>query len=120
MRGFFNKRATVGAVALALGGVWSLPAWAEAQMEEVVVTGSYIKGSAEDVALPIDVISREDLEDQGNPSVLEMVRNLSVTSGNIGETNQFDTRGGQGNEGVTTVNLRGMGSARTLVLINGR
>ena len=120
MRGFFNRRATVGAVALALGGVWSLPAWAEAQMEEVVVTGSYIKGSAEDAALPIDVISREDLEDQGNPSVLEMVRNLSVTSGNIGETNQFDTRGGQGNEGVTTVNLRGMGSARTLVLINGR
>ena len=43
MRGFFNRRATVGAVALALGGVWSLPAWAEAQMEEVVVTGSYIK-----------------------------------------------------------------------------
>ena len=120
MRGFFNRRATVGAVALALGGAWSLPAWAEAQMEEVVVTGSYIKGSAEDAALPIDVISREDLEDQGNPSVLEMVRNLSVTSGNIGETNQFDTRGGQGNEGVTTVNLRGMGSARTLVLVNGR
>ena len=94
--------------------------FAEQAIEEVVVTGSYIKGSAEDADLPIDVISRADLEDQGNPSILEMVRNLSITSGNIGETNQFDTRGGQGNEGVTTVNLRGMGSARTLVLINGR
>ncbi len=92
----------------------------EQELEEVVVTGSFIKGTPEDAALPVDVISRGDLEDVGNPSVMEMVRNLSVTNGNIGETNQFDTRGGQGNEGVTTVNLRGLGSARTLVLINGK
>ncbi|MFT4820576.1 MAG: iron complex outermembrane receptor protein, partial [Candidatus Azotimanducaceae bacterium] len=74
--------------------------FAEDTMEEVVVTGSFIKGSPEDAALPIDVISRGDLEDVGNPSILEMVQNLGVTSGNIGETNQFDTSGGQGNEGV--------------------
>ncbi|MFN3237235.1 MAG: TonB-dependent receptor plug domain-containing protein [Pseudomonadales bacterium] len=95
-------------------------ATAEQELEEVVVTGSFIKGTPEDAALPVDVISRGDLEDVGNPSVMEMVRNLSVTNGNIGETNQFDTRGGQGNEGVTTANLRGLGSARTLVLINGK
>jgi outer membrane receptor protein involved in Fe transport len=109
--------------ALALGVI--LPSlafgvFAEEMMEEVVVTGSFIKGSPEDAALPIDVISRGDLEDVGNPSILEMVQNLGVTSGNIGETNQFDTSGGQGNEGVTTANLRGLGSARTLVLMNGK
>ena len=93
---------------------------AEKELEEVVVTGSFIKGTPEDAALPVDVISRSDLEDVGSPSVMEMVRNLSVTNGNIGETNQFDTRGGQGNEGVTTANLRGLGSARTLVLVNGK
>ncbi|MFT4712520.1 MAG: outer membrane receptor protein involved in Fe transport [Candidatus Azotimanducaceae bacterium] len=91
-----------------------------AEMEEVVVTGSFIKGSAEDAALPVDVLTRTDLEDVGNPSIIEMIRNLGVTSGNLGETNQFDTRGGQANEGVSTVNLRGLGSARTLVLINGK
>ncbi|MBA59287.1 MAG: TonB-dependent receptor [Gammaproteobacteria bacterium] len=94
--------------------------YAEEAMEEIVVTGSYIKGTAEDAALPVDVLNRADLEDVGNPTLIEMVRNMGVTSGNLGETNQFDTRGGQANEGVVTANLRGLGSARTLVLINNR
>jgi iron complex outermembrane recepter protein len=93
---------------------------AETEMEEVVVTGSFIKGTPKDAALPVDVLSRSDLEDVGNPSIVEMIRNMSVTSGNLGETNQFDARGGQANEGVSTVNLRGLGSSRTLVLINGK
>lgn len=92
----------------------------EGAIEEVVVTGSYIKGTPEDAELPVDVINREDLEDIGNPSVIEMVRNLSITSGNLGETNQFQGNGGQANEGVATINLRGLGSSRTLVLLNGR
>ena len=92
----------------------------EGAIEEVVVTGSYIKGTPEDAELPVDVINRADLEDIGNPSVIEMVRNLSITSGNLGETNQFQGNGGQANEGVATVNLRGLGSARTLVLLNSR
>ncbi|MGK0261236.1 MAG: iron complex outermembrane receptor protein, partial [Candidatus Azotimanducaceae bacterium] len=90
-----------------------------AEIEEVVVTGSYIKGTPEDAELPVDVINRTDLEEIGSPSITELVRNLGVASGNIGETNQFQA-GGQANEGVATVNLRGLGSARTLVLINGR
>jgi iron complex outermembrane receptor protein len=84
-----------------------------------VVTGSYIKGSPQDAELPIDVITEEDLLQQGSPSMIEMIRNLGVTAANLGETNQFTT-GGQANEGVATVNLRGMGVARTLVLLNGR
>ena len=105
------------AAMLVAGG--SVVATAE-EIEEVVVTGSYIKGTPEDAALPVDVLSRADLEDVGDPSIVEMVRNLGVTSGNLGETNQFDTRGGQANEGVATANLRGLGSARTLVLINNK
>ena len=91
-------------------------AYAE-EMEEVIVTGSFIKGTPEDAALPVEVISAQDLENAGNPTILEMIRNLGVTSGNIGETNQF-TAGP--NEGVQNVNLRGLGAARTLVLINGK
>ncbi len=93
---------------------------ADQNIEEVVVTGSYIKGTPEDSSLPVDVLRREDLEEVGDPTLIEMVRNLGVTSGNLGETNQFDTRGGQANEGVTTANLRGLGPARTLVLINSK
>ena len=92
----------------------------EGVIEEVIVTGSFIRGTPEDAALPVDVISRADLEDAGAPSINEMIRNLSVSSGTIAETNQFDTRGGQANEGVSTVNLRGLGPSRTLVLLNSR
>ena len=89
------------------------------QVEEVVVTGSFIRGTPEDAALPVDVISQEDIEKQGSPSTLELIKNLSVSSGVLGDTNQFDTRA-QGSEGSGSINLRGLGAARTLVLMNGR
>ncbi len=89
------------------------------EISEVVVTGSFIRGTPEDAALPVDVISQEELEKQGAPSTLEMIKNLSVSSGVLGDTNQFDTRA-QGSEGSGSINLRGLGAARTLVLLNGR
>jgi iron complex outermembrane receptor protein len=93
----------------------------ERSVEEIVVTGSYIRGTPEDAALPVDVTNLDDLRDVGAPSVAELVRNLAYTSGNLAETNQFNAGGGgQAQEGVLTVNLRGLGSARTLVLVNGR
>lgn len=90
------------------------------EIEEIVVTGSYIKGTPEDAALPVNVLSEEDLVQMGSPTITELLRDNPFTQGLIAETNQFDTRGGQGNEGVTTINLRGLGSSRTLVLINGK
>lgn len=87
--------------------------------EVVIVTGSYIRGTAEDAALPVDVISAEDLTKLGSPSALEMIKDLSVSNGVLGDTNQFDARA-QGTEGSGSVNLRGFGPQRTLVLLNGR
>ena len=104
---------------------WTTPSssWAEDEsesMEEVVVTGSYIRGTPEDAALPVDVLTRAELEDVGDPSLIEMVRNLGVTSGNTGETNQFASTGQAAGAAVTLINLRGLGAERTMVLINGR
>ena len=90
------------------------------RQDQVVVTGSFIAGTPEDAALPVDVVGRAELDEIGAPSINDILRNLPSAQGLIGETNQFDTRGGQGNEGVTTINLRGLGSTRTLVLLNGR
>jgi iron complex outermembrane receptor protein len=87
--------------------------------EVVIVTGSYIRGTAEDAALPVDVITAEDLAKQGSPSALEIIKDLSVSAGVLGDTNQFDARA-QGTEGSGSVNLRGFGPQRTLVLLNGR
>jgi len=93
---------------------------AQDPIEEIVVTGSFIRGTPQDAALPVDIIGQQDLVDQGSPTITEMIRNLHISNGNIGETNQFNASGGQSNEGAATVNLRGLGSERTLVLINGR
>jgi iron complex outermembrane receptor protein len=115
------------ALAVALGGGMAGVAQAQAQksndnptqVEEVVVTGSFIKGTPEDAALPVEVIGAEELQKRGSPSTLELIKSLSISSGVLGDTNQFDSRA-QGSEGSGSVNLRGLGSQRTLVLMNGR
>ena len=114
---------SVSAMAVALAGVTMTGATAQTStatdVAEVVVTGSFIRGTPEDAALPVDVISAEDISKQGSPSTLELIKTLSVSSGVLGDTNQFDPRA-QGSEGSGSINLRGLGAARTLVLLNGR
>src|SRR4051812_15192194 len=75
---------------------------APAQVSEVVVTGSFIRGTPEDAALPVKVISADDIEKQGSPSTVELIKALSVSSGVLGDTNQFDTRS-QGSEGSGSI-----------------
>lgn len=117
----FSAGSSLAAVmTVSLFGAAAPAALAQSSEEEIVVTGSHIRGTPEDAALPVDVIGREELQQLGTPTVTELVRNLPVAQGLIGETNQFDTRGGQASVGATTINLRGLGSPRTLVLINGR
>ncbi|MCK5910912.1 MAG: TonB-dependent receptor, partial [Caulobacter sp.] len=77
------------------------------QVEEVVVTGSFIKGTPEDAALPVEVIGAEELQKRGSPSTVELLKALSVSNGVLGDTNQFDSRA-QGSEGSGSVNLRGL------------
>ena len=87
------------------------------QVEELVITGSLIRGTPEDAALPVDVITNEALQEQGSPSLVDLVRTIpSVSGGNIGESNRF--LGGAA-AGVATINLRGLGLTRTLSLMNG-
>src|SRR5687767_9262748 len=62
--------------------------------EEVVVTGSYIRGTPEDAALPVDVLSSEDLEEQGAPTVVQLVKTITASGSAIGESNRYS--GGAG------------------------
>lgn len=124
-------RRSCALIALGVGAI-AVPAWAQESQandptsesdippveNQIVVTGSLIRGSSETSALPIDVISQEELINQGTPTALDLVKNLPGSSGVLGDSNQFDSRS-QGSEGVATVNLRGLGPSRTLVLLNG-
>ena len=86
-------------------------------IEEVVVTGTWIPGTPEDDPLPVTRITRDDLRAQGSPGVIDLLRNLSFSQGADGESDQYGTRTGADR---ATVNLRGLGPSRSLVLLNSR
>ena len=90
---------------------------ADENVEEIVVTGSYIKGTPEDAPLPVTTLTRDELNLEGTPTVLDLVKNLSFSQGADGETDQFQAGAGADR---ATVNIRGLGPSRSLVLINGR
>ena len=91
-------------------------------IEEIVVIGSHIKMNPEEALSPVTSIDREELRYQGSPTVLDMIINLPFSQGADGESDRF--QGGGGGSGVgpdrATINIRGLGPSRSLVLINGR
>ena len=89
----------------------------EESVEEVVVTGSYLKGSATDGASPIEVIERSTIEDIGAVTVADITNYLTANSGSENNADSFNSGSTQG---TSNVNLRGLGLSSTLVLINGR
>lgn len=106
-------------IAIVLTGV-SFPALAQQQqpeIEEVVVTGSLIRGTPVDAALPVEVFTAADFQETGNPTALEFVKTLTSGGPTTGEAYYF---GGSGNTGNVGFNLRGIGSDKTLTLFNGR
>lgn len=86
-------------------------------IEEVVVTGSLIRGTPVDAALPVESYSQADLALSGSPSALEFAKSLSVSGATTGESYYF---GGAAETGSVQYNLRGIGSDKTLTLFNGR
>ena len=109
--------ASCAALAVGMPAVAQEEDGSELRQSTVTVTGSLIAGTPEDAALPVDVLTAAELKLEGSPSITELIRNLGVSSGVDGQTNQFASNG---LEGTSNVNLRGLGPARTLVLINGR
>ena len=96
----------------------ALPAFAQddaAMVEEVVVTGSRIKRETLNTAGQQVTIDRTDIDVTGNMSVADVLRETSLNT-----LGSFSERSGSSAQSNATVNLRGAGSDRTLVLINGR
>ena len=88
-----------------------------AQTEEVIVTGSYIKGSPTDGASPVEIYDRNVIESIGAINVADITANTAVNSGSENNADSFTSGATQGR---TNVNLRGLGLSSTLVLIDGR
>src|SRR5580704_14202402 len=88
-----------------------------AALSEIVVTGTSIKGLDAETALPVTVLRAEDIARTGATSAEDLFRYISSASSS-GSTVQAQATGNQTGS-ISTISLRGLTSARTLILING-
>ena len=89
-------------------------------MEEVVVTGSRIRRNEFTSSSPIQIIDMDRSTLAGLIDTAEILQN-STTAGNSAQiNNQFGGFVVTGGPGVNTVDLRGIGQEKTLVMLNGR
>ena len=82
--------------------------------EEIVVTGSRIRRKDLTTPAPVTVISREQVTGSGKVSIGDFLQSLPE------QGNAINTQVNNGGDGSTRISLRGLGQARTLVLLNGR
>ena len=89
----------------------------EEELEEVVITGSRIVRKDLTTAAPLAIIDSLTFEESGEVDIVELLRESPALNSSLTATQSALT--GAPN-GVGQLNLRGLGTARTLVLVNGR
>ena len=95
--------------------------FADEEVEEVVVTGSQIKGAKITGVLPVTVLSSDDIEAIGPEDGTELLENIAEQGVNYFTEAESDSGGVNSARGdVGAYNLRNMGVGNTLVLLNGR
>ncbi len=106
-------------VAAAIGSLFAAPA-ADVQAADikVEVTGSNIRRVEGEGSLPIQVITREEIDRTGATSAMDILTYVSANN-TAGAVSVNSVIGGQVNS-VQTASLRGLGGQNTLVLMNGK
>jgi len=92
-------------------------------LDAVTVTGSRIKRTEVETALPVTVIQKQEIEAQGISSAEQLMMFLNIAgngSDNLASNGGIVSEEQRGNNGVSGANLRGQGADATLVLLNGR
>jgi outer membrane receptor protein involved in Fe transport len=113
----FKRTQVCKAALAAIGGavvLTSVPAMAQ-DPQRVEVTGSRIKRVDVEGTLPVTTINREELQASGAATVAEFMRTIPFAS-----TGNFRPQSGSSAQSFAEIDLRGLGSNRTLVLIDGR
>lgn len=88
------------------------------KVERVEITGSSIRRVESEGALPVQVLTREDIARTGATSTEALLNSITAVS-SMGST-QNATGAGASTYGVSSISLRGLTASRTLVLVNGR
>ena len=84
-------------------------------LEEITVTGSRIGTTDVTSMNPITTLSEEDFKVSGNNTLEDFLQNVP----SVGQAD-FGSSVNNGNPGLASVSLRGLGPVRTLVLIDGQ
>lgn len=116
----FKRTKVSAAASVLLGGVAalvSIPAAAQ-ETQRIEITGSAIKRVDAETALPVQVISREEISRSGVASTEQLLQSISSISSMGGMATT--TGAGTSIYGRASPSLRGLGDERTLVLVNGR
>jgi len=121
MKNNFNSKRKINraiVLALAASSVTTVQSYAQDgadEIERIAVTGSRINRTDIETASPVTVISSDFITKSGYSSVQEILSAQPAVAGmSLGATSN------NGSGGSATVNLRGMGVQRTLVLLNGK
>jgi len=116
----FRRTKLCTGLMLAFGGIAvATPAVAQQPAtQRVEITGSSIKRVDAEGPLPVQVVTRDEIDRRGGSTLNEIINNLtSVGQGSFGET---QSAGNSFAPGTAAASLRGLGSNATLVLVNGR
>jgi outer membrane receptor protein involved in Fe transport len=98
--------------------VGAVPAAAQSQeIQEVIVTGSRIARPNLESTVPITSVSGEEIFQSGNTAVGDMLNDLPSLRSTISQSNSSRFLG---TTGLNLLDLRGLDTQRTLVLVNGR
>jgi iron complex outermembrane receptor protein len=89
-----------------------------APMPRVEITGSAIRQIASETPLPVQVVTREEIEKAGVTTAAELMTRISANVGGLTDGVSINVGGDQ--RGLNSANLRGIGTSSTLVLLNGR
>ncbi len=112
-------------LSLAIAGVLlsiALPAAAQdskdaaTDLARIEVTGSNIRRTDVETASPVQVISKQDIQNMGARTLLQVLDNLPAARPAQQDSRSLFT----GSDGASQANLRGLGAQGTLVLLNGR
>ena len=93
----------------------------ESVLESVRVTGTRLRTEMNDGAYPLSVVEVDQIRQSGKQTLGDFLQELSFVTGSpMSTSTTMRGEGGGLSRGISTVELRGLGAERTLVLFNGR
>jgi len=116
---------SLGAMLLALSAQAQAPTdsenASERALDNITVTGTRLRMDLPDGAYPLTVIDRQQLATSGQQFLGEFLQQLPFMAGSpLNTSTGARGEGGGLSRGIASIELRGLGAQRTLVLVNGR